>query len=207
MDKKFYSLTSNRGGVCLVKEYIKNSVVVTEIRIRKYPPLGEREVFRLCIRENDKLISKGVLEKDKGIFEGGFEADKLVIARKNVDTGEMVPEFFMEEKKQPPKSTENFFDKFEWSRICGFYSICKYSIIDAILAEVYGAVNKSGHYYMGIYDDENVRYIAVAVRGAKGNPFGRLCDYAYELKIRSVKYYAVCAGIDSSGEYFVIDEK
>ncbi len=204
MDKKVYSLDAVSEGTCIVKEYIKNSVAYTEIKIRNYTPLGEDEVFKLYRREGEKLVPIGVLEKDRGIFDGIYDRKNIVIVRKNVETDVITPEFFIKEEEIPePEEEENILSGFKWHRLCGFYSICRYDITDSVLAEIYKTVNRTGFYYMGIKDRGNVRYVAIAVSGNRGNPFGKFEKYA----VFADNYYIVCMGIDKTGEYFILKKR
>ncbi len=208
MDKRFYSLTMPGGGECLVKEYSKNLVPVTEIRLKNYTPLGEREVFKLYRREGDTMIPIGVLEKDKGIFDTRIEKENLVVVRKNVDTDEIVPEFYSEKtEEKTEQSFEEFLKNFRWQRICGVYNICRQDIVDMILTEVAAQISRTGHYYFGTKEEGGVTYSIVAVYGGRENPFGRIEKYTFEINRNFRRYYAVCVGVDKTGEYFLINEK
>lgn len=216
MDKRFYTLPSEYGGICMIKIYTRNSKPVTEVRLKDYRPLNDGEVFKLCRKSNEGLSVIGVIEKDKGIFDGEYNADELSVVRKNVESGTIAEEFFIpqpevhKEETKPSLPEEFTFDNFfgggfEWRRIGGYYSICEYSVVSHILSEIYDTINKTGHYYIGMYETEEAKYIAIAAAG-KSNPFGRLAKYTYKLSGGGRRYYVVCAGIDETGEYFITDD-
>lgn len=218
MNKKCYILNTNNGAGGVVK-FEKG---IADVDIKQYKPLGNNEIFEVYILNGENLYSIGkmtesrkkfvcrktdnmtgvVITRGENIeFWGGAEnvkktAENLIYPEKEVS------EFF------PAAATaKNYFGGgFKWTRINGYYSMYKYSIVMYVLSleNVRNTINRRGHYILGVKKDAGM-YISIAIMQTadEENIFGELEDYSHTVEMNGKHFRALCMVVDESGEYFL----
>ena len=166
--------------------------------------------FIIC---NKKALSPYSVLKNKALFhlsaDDSIDGVILKDNDKNIAwSGENYTEATSDITEDHELTFENFFGGgFSWQRIRGNFVVHNYSIIHHILAQkdIYSAINRCGYYCAGYKETEAMKMIAFAIptEKIKTNPFSQLNTETYFIHSGKKEFYAICIGIDKTGEFFL----
>lgn len=214
MNKKMFILNSQKDNIGFTRLMESGQNIEMTLHLKNF---SDKNCIPALLTDKGETQFKRKT-KNKFFFDKPNNSEiKGVVLKKNDEivawSGEKelvsIPENITNEKNEPQKITfENFFGGgFAWQRIRGNFIVHNYSIIHHILSQknVYEMINQSGYYTVGCKESGDLKMIALAFPITKNssNPFESLNAETYIIHSEKTDYYALCVGIDKTGEFFL----
>ena len=214
MNRKMFILNSQTGSAGVAR--LKESDGKTELTLQLKSDFGKNCVPILICDSGEVIPFKKTKNK---MYYNVCKKDEITgIVLKNRDnavawSGETPPAADIgisssEKNEEQLLTFDNFFGgEFSWQRIRGNFVVHNYSIIHHILGQkkVYPLINQTGYYCAGFKEKDDMTLIALALPVVKNsqNPFQDLNTETYIIHSEKKDYYAICVGIDKTGEFFL----